>query len=106
MEVAIAAAHASLRAAVPADGEGGRERAEDVTRVGIFEEPEAVSQRRVLRAVPSAPPHVLSLILNRGDVKWNFDAKFLINKAGNVEERFSDGPASREATIKALLAAA
>ena len=39
-----------------------------------------------------------------GDVKWNFDAKFLIDKQGNVVERFSDGPASREAKIAELLA--
>lgn len=40
-----------------------------------------------------------------GDVKWNFAAKFIIDKEGNVVERNGDSPAASEAKIKKLLAA-
>lgn len=38
-----------------------------------------------------------------GDVKWNFDAKFIIDKEGKVVDRNSQSPAASEAKIKALL---
>jgi len=38
-----------------------------------------------------------------GDVKWNFSAKFLVDKAGNVVERNGDNPAKSEAKIQDLL---
>jgi len=40
-----------------------------------------------------------------GDVTWNFAAKFIIDKAGNVAERSKDSAASCEPTIAKLLAA-
>lgn len=40
-----------------------------------------------------------------GDIKWNFAAKFLVDKAGNVVQRNGDSPLASEATIQQLLAA-
>lgn len=40
-----------------------------------------------------------------GDVRWNFAAKFIIDKKGNVVERNGDNPLASEAKIKQLLAA-
>lgn len=41
----------------------------------------------------------------QGDVRWNFAAKFIIDKNGAVVERNGGSPAASEAKIKALLAA-
>lgn len=38
-----------------------------------------------------------------GDVKWNFAAKFIVDKSGNVVERNGDNPAKSEAQIQSLL---
>jgi len=38
-----------------------------------------------------------------GDVRWNFAAKFIVDKEGNVVERNGENPTKSEATIKALL---
>lgn len=40
-----------------------------------------------------------------GDVTWNFKAKFLVDKQGNVVERNGDNPLAAEAKIQQLLAA-
>ncbi len=40
-----------------------------------------------------------------GEVTWNFGAKFIIDKNGNVVERRGDNPLACEAKIKELLAA-
>eukprot|EP00879_Flechtneria_rotunda_P012448 GHRR01012999.1.p1 GENE.GHRR01012999.1~~GHRR01012999.1.p1 ORF type:complete len:213 (+),score=39.60 GHRR01012999.1:57-641(+) len=40
-----------------------------------------------------------------GEVTWNFKAKFLIDKDGNVVERNGDNPLASEARIQQLLAA-
>lgn len=38
-----------------------------------------------------------------GDVRWNFAAKFLVDKAGTVLERGGDSPAAYESKIAELL---
>lgn len=40
-----------------------------------------------------------------GDVGWNFGAKFIVSKSGEVVLRSRDNPLALEATIKELLAA-
>eukprot|EP00878_Enallax_costatus_P003376 GHUV01003585.1.p1 GENE.GHUV01003585.1~~GHUV01003585.1.p1 ORF type:complete len:193 (+),score=40.64 GHUV01003585.1:133-711(+) len=40
-----------------------------------------------------------------GDVPWNFKAKFIIDKEGNVVERNGDNPLASEGKIQQLLAA-
>lgn len=38
-----------------------------------------------------------------GDVRWNFAAKFLVDKAGNVVERNGDNPMKSEEKIQSML---
>lgn len=38
-----------------------------------------------------------------GDVRWNFAAKFIVDKSGNVTERNSDSAGASEAKLAALL---
>ena len=38
-----------------------------------------------------------------GDVKWNFGAKFIIDKEGKIVQRNGDSPKASEPTLKTLL---
>lgn len=54
---------------------------------------------------PLPPQFLKESVGDKSDVKWNFGAKFIIDKAGNVVERNGDSPAASEGTLKKLLAA-